>query len=86
MINKSYDVIVIGGGVVGCAITRELSKYDLRIALLEKAADICAGQSKANTAIIHGGYDAKPGTKKAEGLLWQKRKRDIGAIGGTAAG
>ena len=65
MINKSYDVIVIGGGVVGCAIARELSKYELRIALLEKAADICAGQSKANTAIIHGGYDAKPGTKKA---------------------
>ena len=65
MTNKSYDVIIIGGGVVGCAIARELSKYELRIALLEKAADICAGQSKANTAIIHGGYDAKPGTKKA---------------------
>ncbi len=65
MINSTYDVIVIGGGVVGCAIARELSKYDLRIALLEKAADICAGQSKANTAIIHGGYDAKPGTHKA---------------------
>ncbi len=65
MINQSYDVIVIGGGVVGCAIARELSKYELRTALLEKAADICAGQSKANTAIIHGGYDAKPGTKKA---------------------
>ncbi len=65
MIDTTYDVIVIGGGVIGCAIARELSKYDLRIALLEKAADICAGQSKANTAIIHGGYDAKPGTKKA---------------------
>ena len=65
MTNKNYDVIIIGGGVVGCAVARELSKYSLRIALLEKAADICAGQSKANTAIIHGGYDAKPGTKKA---------------------
>ena len=43
MTNKSYDVIIIGGGVVGCAIARELSKYELRIALLEKAADICAG-------------------------------------------
>ena len=65
MIDTSYDVIVIGGGVVGCAIARELSRYKLRTALLEKAADICAGQSKANTAIIHGGYDAKPGTHKA---------------------
>ena len=65
MIDSSYDVIVIGGGVVGCAVARELSRYDLKIALLEKSADICAGQSRANTAIIHGGYDAKPGTKKA---------------------
>ena len=65
MIDSSYDVIIIGGGVIGCAVARELSRYDLRIALLEKSADICAGQSRANTAIIHGGYDAKPGTKKA---------------------
>ena len=65
MMETSYDVIVIGGGVVGCATARELSKYNLKIALLEKSVDICAGQSRANTAIIHGGYDAKPGTKKA---------------------
>ncbi|MBR6089266.1 MAG: FAD-dependent oxidoreductase, partial [Anaerolineaceae bacterium] len=65
LIDSSYDVIIIGGGVIGCAVARELSRYDLRIALLEKSADICAGQSRANTAIIHGGYDAKPGTKKA---------------------
>ena len=65
MIDSSYDVIIIGGGVVGCAAARELSRYDLKIALLEKSADICAGQSRANTAIIHGGYDAKPGTRKA---------------------
>ena len=65
MMETSYDVIVIGGGVVGCATARELSAYDLKIALLEKATDICAGQSRANTAIIHGGYDAKPGTLKA---------------------
>lgn len=65
MMDSSYDVIIIGGGVVGCAAARELSRYDLKIALLEKSADICAGQSRANTAIIHGGYDAKPGTKKA---------------------
>ena len=40
MIDSSYDVIVIGGGVVGCAVARELSRYDLKIALLEKSADI----------------------------------------------
>lgn len=62
---QSYDVIIIGGGVVGCSVARELSRYDLKIALLEKSTDICSGQSRANTAIIHGGYDAKPGTKKA---------------------
>ncbi len=60
------DVVIIGGGVVGCAVARELSRYDLRILLLEKTADICNGQSKANTAIVHGGYDAQPGTNKAK--------------------
>ena len=60
------DVVIIGGGVVGCAVARELSRYDLKISLLEKTDDICNGQSKANTAIIHGGYDAKPGTLKAK--------------------
>jgi glycerol-3-phosphate dehydrogenase len=60
------DVIIIGGGVVGCGVARELSRYDLNIALLEKTDDISNGQSKANTAIIHGGYDAHPGTLKAK--------------------
>ena len=61
-----YDVIIIGGGVVGCAIARELTRYKGKILLLEKSNDICNGQSKANTAIIHGGYDAKPGSLKAK--------------------
>lgn len=61
-----YDVLIIGGGVVGCAVARELSRYDLKILLVEKSVDICAGQSRANTAIIHGGYDAMPGTLKAK--------------------
>ena len=64
MIN-SYDVIVIGGGVVGCLTARALSRYQLRILLLEREADVCSGTSKANTAIIHAGYDAKPGSLKA---------------------
>ena len=60
-----YDAIVIGGGAVGCATARELSRYDLRLALCEKNEDVCAGTSKANSAIVHAGFDAVPGTKKA---------------------
>ena len=61
-----YDVLVIGGGVTGCSIARSLSRYDLRIALLEKDEDVCSGTSKANSAIVHAGYDPVPGTLKAK--------------------
>ena len=64
--SDSFDVIIIGGGVVGCAVARELSRYQTKTLLLEKTNDICNGQSKANSAILHGGYDAKPGTLKAK--------------------
>ncbi len=61
-----FDVIVIGGGVTGCATLRELSKYNLNIALLEKEEDVCSGTSKANSAIVHAGHDAKTGSLKAK--------------------
>lgn len=61
-----YDVVIIGAGVVGCATARELSKYKLKILVLEKESDICSGTSKANSAIIHAGFDAKPGTLKGK--------------------
>ena len=61
-----YDVAVIGGGVVGCAAARELSRYELSVCLLEKTEDVCSGTSKANSAIVHAGFDAVPGTRKAE--------------------
>lgn len=61
-----YDVAVIGGGVVGCAVARELSRYELSVCLLEKTEDVCSGTSKANSAIVHAGFDAVPGTRKAE--------------------
>ena len=61
-----YDVIIIGGGVVDCAVARFLSRFQAKTMLLEKTNDICNGQSKANTAIIHGGYDCKPHTLKAK--------------------
>ncbi|MBQ7464492.1 MAG: NAD(P)/FAD-dependent oxidoreductase [Lachnospiraceae bacterium] len=59
------DVIIIGAGVVGAAIARELSRKDRSVLVLEKNSDVCEGTSKANSGIVHGGYDAMPGTKKA---------------------
>ncbi|MHA1687788.1 MAG: NAD(P)/FAD-dependent oxidoreductase [Promethearchaeota archaeon] len=51
-----YDVIIIGGGVIGCCIARTLSKYDLKISLLEKEADIASGTTKGNSGVVHAGY------------------------------
>ena len=61
-----YDVMIIGAGVSGCAIARELSRYQLKIGVLEKEEDVCCGTSKANSGIVHAGFDAKPGTMKAK--------------------
>ncbi len=60
-----FDVIVIGGGVIGGTILRELTKYRLSVCLVEKENDICMGQSKANSGIVHAGFDAQPGSLKA---------------------
>ena len=59
-----YDVAIIGGGVVGCAIARELSRYQLRIALLEKCAEVGFGTTKTNSGIIHAGHHSPPDTLK----------------------
>ncbi len=59
------DVVIIGAGVTGCAIARELSKYEMDVLVVERASDVCEGTSKANSGIVHAGYDAKPGTLKA---------------------
>lgn len=61
-----YDVIIIGAGVSGSAIARELSQYELKLLVLERALDVCEGTSKANSGIVHAGYDAKNGTLKAK--------------------
>lgn len=61
-----YDVSIIGAGVVGSAIARALSKYNLKVCLIEKEEDVGTGASKANSGIIHGGYVAKYGTLKGE--------------------
>lgn len=61
-----YDVIIIGAGVVGCAAAHSLSRYNLKVAVLEKGADVATGTSRANSGIVHAGYDPRPGTLMAE--------------------
>lgn len=63
--SEPYDVVIVGGGVVGCMVARFLSRYQLSILLIEKEADIGMGASSANSAIVHAGYDPLPGTLKA---------------------
>ena len=60
-----YDAVIIGAGVSGAAIARELAKYEARVCVLERCEDVCCGTSKANSAIVHAGYDARPGTLMA---------------------
>lgn len=62
----NYDVAVVGAGVIGSLTARELSRYNIKVALLEKCNDMAMGTSKANSAIVHAGFDAKPGTLKAK--------------------
>ena len=64
--NHSFDIIIIGAGVTGCATARDLSRFEAKILVLEKDEDVCCGTSKANSGIIHAGYDAKPGSLKAK--------------------
>ena len=59
------DITIIGGGVVGCLIGRELSRYKLKTLLVEKKSDVADATTKANSAIVHAGFDAKPGSLKA---------------------
>ncbi len=60
-----YDVLIIGAGVTGCAIAREMSRYELTIGVLEQGSDVASGTSKANSGIIHAGYDAPTGSLMA---------------------
>jgi len=61
-----YDFIVVGAGVIGSMIARELSRYEVKVLLLDKEGDVSNGASKANSGIVHGGYDAKHGTMKSK--------------------
>ncbi len=74
---KKFDVVIIGAGVIGSMVARELSRYKLSVAVLEKEVDVGMGQSSSNSAIIHSGHDPEPGTMKARmnvrgNELWYK--------------
>ncbi|MBR0462954.1 MAG: FAD-dependent oxidoreductase [Clostridia bacterium] len=62
---NEYDVAIIGAGVTGCAIARQLSQYSVRAVLIDAAEDVAMGASRANSAIVHAGYDCKPGSCEA---------------------
>ncbi len=62
---EMYDAVIIGAGIVGAMTARELMKYNLKVCVLEKENDVAMGATKANSAIVHAGFDAKPGTLKA---------------------
>ena len=62
----SYDIAIVGAGVIGCAVARELARYQLKICLIDKENDVANGTTKANSGIIHGGYADEPGTLRAK--------------------
>lgn len=81
----NFDVAVIGGGVIGALTARELRKYDISVAVLEAADDVAAGASKANSGIVHAGFDALPGTLKAKynvmgNAMMEKVCRELGVV------
>lgn len=73
-----FDVVIIGAGVIGSSVARALSKYQLKVLVLEKHNDVCEETSKANSGIVHSGYDAKTGTLKAKfNLLGNRMMADF---------
>ena len=69
------DVLIIGGGVIGCAIARQLSKYNFKVTLVEKEADVCMGTSKANSSMLHDGYNVDK--TKLKGQMVLKATKEI---------
>ena len=62
---QAYDVAIVGGGITGCALAFELGRYRVKTALLERSNDVAAGATRANSGIVHAGYDPEPGTLMA---------------------
>ena len=63
---KKTDVVIVGAGAVGCAVARELSKYEISVIVVDQNEDVGGDASKSNSAIIHTGYDAAPGTLESQ--------------------
>lgn len=63
---ETFDIAIVGAGITGCAIARQLARFDLSICVVEAANDIALGASKANGGQVHAGYDPAPGTVKAQ--------------------
>ncbi len=89
--HEPYDIIIIGAGIVGAMTARWLSRYDLRILWIEKESDICTGATAANSALVHAGHDAVPGSLKAEmnvkaNPMWDRLSEELDfAFGRTGA-
>ena len=75
---KNYDVVVIGGGILGCFAARNLRRWNISVLLLEKEADVCTGITRANSAICYAGYDNKPGSRKA--AMTVRGNRDMAGL------
>lgn len=73
---EEFDVVVIGAGVVGCAVARELSRYRLSIGVAEKELDVACGNSSRNTGMLHAGFTYRPGSLKAECAVEGNREFD----------
>ena len=73
----TYDIIVIGGGIIGCAVADRLARSRVSVCLLEGGDDVAVGATRANSGIVHAGYDCEPGTLKARfnvrgnPMVWQ---------------
>ncbi len=78
-----YDVVVIGAGVTGSAIARELARYKLKTLVLEKEEDVCSGTSKANSGIVHGGCGAYKKASQDAGLHIQGKRVDGARLFGS---
>ncbi len=74
--NERYDVLIIGAGVIGCAVARELSRYRLKIGVLEKELDVACGNSGRNSGVLHGGFTYKKGSLKAACCVEGNREFD----------